>query len=55
MTKKSADMIWGSWSRRLGGVARNGAIAVFAALMAGGLSGARAEGCPERPVAIGQA
>jgi hypothetical protein len=53
MTEKLADMI--SWSRRCGGFARNRAIAVFADLMAGGLSGAGAEGYPERPVANGQA
>jgi len=45
-------MIWGSWSRCLGRFARNGAIALFAALMAGGLSDAGAEGYPDRPVQL---
>jgi tripartite-type tricarboxylate transporter receptor subunit TctC len=52
MTEKLADMIWGSWSRCLGRFARNGAIALFAALMAGGLSDAGAEGYPDRPVQL---
>ena len=45
-------MIWRPWSRRFGGFARNGAIAVFTTLMAGAFSHVGAEGYPERPVQL---
>jgi tripartite-type tricarboxylate transporter receptor subunit TctC len=45
-------MIWRPWSRRFGGFARNGAIAVFTTLMAGAFSHAGAESYPERPVQL---
>ena len=52
MTEKLAKMLPCLTLGRLGGVARNGAVAVFAALMAGGLSDAGAEGYPDRPVQL---
>jgi tripartite-type tricarboxylate transporter receptor subunit TctC len=39
-------------SRRFGGFARNGVVAIFAALMAGQVSQARADSYPERPVQL---
>ena len=39
-------------SRRLGGFARNGAVAILAVLMSGTYSPARADGYPERPVQL---
>lgn len=45
-------MTWFPWPRRFGGFARNGAIALFAALMAGNSSPVKADGYPERPVQL---
>ncbi len=50
--EKLVDMILGSWSRHLRGFVRNGAIAVFAVLMAAGLSRAWADGYPDRPIQL---
>jgi tripartite-type tricarboxylate transporter receptor subunit TctC len=47
--EKLTDMIWFPRSRRF---ARNGAVAVFAALMSGNYSPAKADGYPERPVQL---
>jgi tripartite-type tricarboxylate transporter receptor subunit TctC len=45
-------MIWFSRPRRFGGFARNTAAAIFAALMMGNYSPARADSYPERPVQL---
>jgi tripartite-type tricarboxylate transporter receptor subunit TctC len=45
-------MMWCPWSCRFGGFARNVAIALFATLIAGGISHAGSEGYPERPVQL---
>ena len=37
---------------RLGGVARNGVVAIFATLMAGAISPAGADSYPERPIQL---
>jgi len=47
-----ADMIWSRWSRHLGGFARNGAVAVLAALVSANYSPVQADGYPERPVQL---
>jgi Tripartite tricarboxylate transporter family receptor len=51
-TEKLADMMMCPSSRRFGGFARNGVVAIFAALMAGQVSQARADSYPERPVQL---
>ncbi|MBR1271691.1 tripartite tricarboxylate transporter substrate binding protein [Bradyrhizobium sp. AUGA SZCCT0222] len=45
-------MMWWPWSRRFAGLARIGAVAVIAALMAGVVSPASADNYPERPVQL---